>query len=107
METLRAESVLPGDNFVSQTFNMVATILIIAIWVRPPESRLPIFRWLITILAPMFVVSGTVQRTLQFRGRGEWMYSKSEVENYFKLSLGSWIACVIVDGTLALNIVEG
>lgn len=49
-------------------------------------------------------------RIVQMSGwRGEWEgvhigISNYEIERYFILSLASWIACVILDGTLVLNI---
>lgn len=85
---------LPGDNFVS---NILINVLILAILLR--LWRLQIFKWCITILGVLFVITRTAQRIALLGGRGEWIHI-----NYFQRNLVSWIACVIVDGTLALYI---
>ena len=74
------------------------------------------FKWLITILASVFVVFGTVERIIQISGwspnpspcpSADNALSQHEVDRYFKLSLASWIACIIVDGYTVLNIFLG
>lgn len=85
-------------------------MVIVSILARNPEKRHPAFKWLITILASGMVIYGTVQRILQIHRRDEsWQdtdaeLSRPEVEHYFTLSLMSWIACIIMDGTQAYNI---
>jgi hypothetical protein len=55
------------------------------------------------------MLSGTVERTAQIRGWGEWRHDSTvglnphEIKRYFVWSLGSWIACIVVDGYLVLN----
>jgi hypothetical protein len=87
-------------------------VVIFSILARNPERRHPAFTWLITFLAPGLVNYGTAQRILQIHTRNESWHdsnaelSKSEVEHYFTQSLMSWIACIIMDGTLAYNILR-
>ena len=80
-------------------------IFVVSILARSPEKRHAVFKWLITILASVFVVSGTMLRI----GWGVWQdidigLGKNRVERYFILSLVSWIGCIVMDGYLILNI---
>lgn len=75
-------------------------IFLTSILSRPPERRHPLFKWLITILASIFVLFGTILRT----AGGEWQVIN--VERYCILSLASWIACIVMDGYLILNIIR-
>lgn len=87
-------------------------MVIISILARNPEKRHPVFKWLITVLASGLVICGTLQRIIQIHRRDtSWQdadteLSQSEVEHYFTQSLMSWIACIIMDGTLAYNIIR-
>lgn len=100
-----------GDEFCSWQFNLYVAIFLASIFSKSQERRHPVFRWLITILAPVLVVLGTMGRTIQISGCSsilsptlESTLSQCEVDWYFKLSLMSWIACIIVDGYAILNI---
>ena len=80
-------------------------IFVTSILLRSPENSHAVFEWLITILASVFVVSGTMLRI----GWGVWQdidigLGKNRVERYFILSLASWIGCIVMDGYLILNI---
>ena len=96
-----------GDNFVSMPFNTIS-VLVCAILIRQPERRHWFFKWLITILASVFVPAGTVLRIQHIHGHAgmEEEISISEAEKYFTQSLASWIACIIMDGTLAFHIYQ-
>ena len=104
LQTLYA--LIPGDFFsCSWQFNLYVGILVVSILARSPEKRHAVFKWLITILTSVSVVSGTMLRI----GWGVWQdidigLGKNRVERYFILSLASWIGCIIMDGYLILNI---
>ena len=97
----------PGDNdnYCSLQFNLLTVIFIVTIYSKPPEKRPIVLRWLITVLGSLCVVSGTLQRTAKINGWVEWQEDVAyEIQHYFKQSLASWIACIIVDGYLVLNL---
>ena len=103
-----------GDKFCSWQFNLYVFIFIASIFSRSQERRHAVFIWLITILASVVVVFGTVERTTQISGwspspcpSSDSALNKYEVNRYFKFSLASWIACIIMDGYTVLNIFLG
>lgn len=107
MLVLCLSSVTPLGDIISVLFNVTIVPLILYLLLRKAEKRPIFFDWLITISSSLFVCFGTVLRVHLISGN-EWGaiadISRSTVKYYFTQSLASWIACIILDGRLTLNL---
>ena len=71
------------------------------------KKRHPVFEWMVTIIASIFVCLGTLQRVSHIHGT-EWdstvaRISRASLKFYFTHSLVAWIACIVLDGRHTVN----